>query len=240
MYLETDELILEITRRCNLRCDHCCRGEAEALDMPREVIENTLDKINAIGTVTFTGGEPTLAPHVMADFLEVAREKKVQINNFYVVVNGTQAPDYFLRVVTDLFLFCDSDYDLEEQLSLEVSNTEWHDDHQDKNAIRKLMMFKFSRKRGRLEYKMGHLKYAGRAKAHHLASDDNKPSTYLVKEPLGYMDDGYRIEGSLYISAKGDIIAGCDHAYEDHVCNQDYSPDGSIVYCCNAQDYYHL
>ena len=32
-------LIIEITRRCNLQCDHCLRGNAESIDLDITTID---------------------------------------------------------------------------------------------------------------------------------------------------------------------------------------------------------
>lgn len=53
-----ENLVLEVGRKCNLRCEHCLRGEAEELTMPIETAKAILDGISAIGFITFTGGEP--------------------------------------------------------------------------------------------------------------------------------------------------------------------------------------
>ena len=62
------ELILEVTRRCNMSCAHCLRGDAQALNMPREIIDKVLDSVESIGSVLFTGGEPSLNLEVIRYF----------------------------------------------------------------------------------------------------------------------------------------------------------------------------
>lgn len=34
-----DEIAIELTRRCNLKCAHCFKGEAQDVDMPNEIID---------------------------------------------------------------------------------------------------------------------------------------------------------------------------------------------------------
>lgn len=46
-------LVLEVTRRCNIRCGHCLRGDVLNLDMPNELIERLLSMTDTIGSVTF-------------------------------------------------------------------------------------------------------------------------------------------------------------------------------------------
>ena len=41
--------IFEVTRRCNLSCEHCLRGDAQNLDMTKETVDKVLDHIESIG-----------------------------------------------------------------------------------------------------------------------------------------------------------------------------------------------
>jgi len=59
--MNIDNLIIEITRKCNFTCDHCLRGEAQNKDIDHKVIDALLDNnIEYISNITFTGGEPSL------------------------------------------------------------------------------------------------------------------------------------------------------------------------------------
>lgn len=55
-----DYLSVEITRKCQLKCAHCMKGEAQNIDMSVEVIDKLLESVVSIGTLLFTGGEPTM------------------------------------------------------------------------------------------------------------------------------------------------------------------------------------
>ena len=53
-------LCIEITRRCNMRCTHCMRGDAESVDIPLKHISNLLRHVRHIHHFNITGGEPSL------------------------------------------------------------------------------------------------------------------------------------------------------------------------------------
>ena len=57
-------LVLEVTRRCNMCCAHCLRGEAQNMDMQKETIDKLLDQTDSISMVTFSGGEQIGRAHV--------------------------------------------------------------------------------------------------------------------------------------------------------------------------------
>ena len=69
-------LCLEITRRCNMACAHCLRGDAQNVDMSHEIIDRALENVLSIGSLTFTGGEPSLNVDAMRYTLEKRVKKK--------------------------------------------------------------------------------------------------------------------------------------------------------------------
>ena len=54
------KVVIEVTRRCNMNCAHCLRGDAQNLDISIDVIDRFFDAFANgadISTITFTGGE---------------------------------------------------------------------------------------------------------------------------------------------------------------------------------------
>lgn len=86
--ISINSLILEITRRCNMRCDHCMRGDAQNMDMNFEIIDKVLDSGVRINEVTFTGGEPSLYPEAITYFADSLEKRDQYITFFYVKTNG--------------------------------------------------------------------------------------------------------------------------------------------------------
>lgn len=64
MYIsDANNVVIEITRRCNMCCAHCLRGDAENVDIQEKYIDAFLDSFSNggyIGTIIFTGGEISL------------------------------------------------------------------------------------------------------------------------------------------------------------------------------------
>ena len=58
--LQLNEFAIEITRKCNMKCAHCLRGEAQKRNIHKKYITKVLEDISSIGSLTITGGEPTL------------------------------------------------------------------------------------------------------------------------------------------------------------------------------------
>lgn len=84
------DLAMETTRRCNMQCDICLRGDAENGVMPDSVIDAALGAFDSISHITPSGGEPFLVPDTTAKILRDAFEKGVP--GFFMTTNGTVSP----------------------------------------------------------------------------------------------------------------------------------------------------
>lgn len=120
------DLVLELTRRCNMRCADCMRGDAEDLDMPKRLIDNVFSACDEILTLTFTGGEPSLVPELIRYALSCARKYKVRIPEVYLATNGKEVPDKFLSALLDWHMYC---------LSCGAPGEEWLDADMSKRII---------------------------------------------------------------------------------------------------------
>ena len=86
--LRCDQLMFEVTRRCNMKCEHCLRGAAQRIDMSDEIIEKTLSGVNSLRSVTFTGGEPFLNPHAIKHIFKTLDKSGIQHSDFWLATNG--------------------------------------------------------------------------------------------------------------------------------------------------------
>ena len=76
---QISNLILEVTRKCNIKCMHCLRGDAQRVTMSVPVLHGVLQHLESICTLTITGGEPSLAPEVLEEFLQICHWRKIQV-----------------------------------------------------------------------------------------------------------------------------------------------------------------
>jgi len=73
------EIILFLTRNCNLRCDYCYQPRKEATSMPPETVRRAI-QLAAEGAdahlgVCLFGGEPTMAPSLIEEAVSCARRE---------------------------------------------------------------------------------------------------------------------------------------------------------------------
>lgn len=83
-----DYLVIEITRRCNLSCAHCLRGDPQELDISNEIIDNLLEQTEKIYGLFLSGGEPTLNLETMRYILERLQASKIPLYSVELFTNG--------------------------------------------------------------------------------------------------------------------------------------------------------
>ncbi len=200
--MDISELIIEVTRKCNMACGHCLRGCSQNVDINNQYITDVLEKIDNISSITFTGGEPMLNVPAITHFIKECKRLRITVGYFYIATNGKEMTDEFMKVILDLYLFCD----WKESCCVEISNDYYHDvEGQDSEAKGKLMAFKFGGIRSRREHET--MLYEGSFKD---VGNDN--GNYTSAD--GYRFDNGNIVGLIYINALGNLIDGCDWSYE--------------------------
>jgi hypothetical protein len=122
MGIDIDSLVIETTRRCNAKCGHCLRGDAENVVMPVEHLDTLFSRLGYVSSITFTGGEPSLVPEIMNSSVEIAEKYGVEIGNFYIATNAIDVSDEFLLAIVRLWCYCSDN----ECSQVEWSNDEYH------------------------------------------------------------------------------------------------------------------
>lgn len=222
MYItDASTVVIEVTRRCNVCCAHCLRGDAQNVDIMPEYIDKSFEKFRpgtSISSITFTGGEITLNLAAIWYTLEVVKRRNISVYDFYMVTNGKDASKMPEPASVSLawWVYChESDYCEEDFCGVAISGDEFHEDiDDDAYSIRSGLKY-FREKDKKTDFSDVALINEGRAKA--------LPSTvYRKEEPEDiYLDvtnlgaDLLDISGaSIYLNAKGDIVVGCDWSYE--------------------------
>lgn len=197
--MEILDLIIEITRRCNIACDHCLRGETQNIDMDISLIDKLFDQIESISTITFSGGEPSLVPHIISAIISLAKEKQIPISNFYIATNAVKITDEFIIALLNAWLYCDDN----EISSVDISSDIQHITPSIEDE--KLMAFKFVKKRDENhDFSIQGAIAEGRALYYPHA-------TRIDPKPIEIYDN--QIE-TLYLNCLGNLLSECDLSYE--------------------------
>ena len=84
-------LAIELTRRCNLNCIFCCKGEPQNIDISKEIIDKTISEMKNIyiHQLRLSGGEPFLASNEITYLINQIIDKKIEIGSVCIFTNGT-------------------------------------------------------------------------------------------------------------------------------------------------------
>ena len=207
-----NSLVIEITRRCNMQCMHCLRGEAQGLSFNPEILDEFLriNRVEYIGDIVFTGGEPSLEGDKINQCIDVLAANKVDVSNFYIATNGKnpgeKAGRNFIVALAELYRFCSDN-----QISaVEISQTEFHDAERgfDNEWVEQIKAFRFVGLKHRpKEYDW--IISSGRAYVNGFGA--------RTVEPYVLFENGDVVDGDVYLNCERLVVPGCDFSYEDQL-----------------------
>lgn len=205
-----DTVAIEITRRCNISCEHCLRGDAQNIDILPKYIDSFFKQVDCINHLAITGGEPSLRPDAIAFIVTAMRRYNVSVDTFFIATNGVNITKKFVDACWLLYEHVED----KEHSSVEISNDEFHiKEKQYEDSM--LLSLPFYRKRYEDEayaYPSGiDLHKEGRGVKIKRASKLTRTS--FIEDKNDFMN------GVIYLNVNGEIINGCDWSYE----NQRYS-----------------
>ena len=87
--LSVDRISFATTRKCNLECAHCFRGDAQKEDMVETVPETALSAFSTVGSIDVTGGEPLIVTRSLEQLHNAIRDTKTKFNKLNIITNGT-------------------------------------------------------------------------------------------------------------------------------------------------------
>jgi len=213
--MHIDQLIVEVTRKCNMQCPHCLRGDAENKTINIDYVRNLFSQVDSINTLTITGGEPSLAPKKISEIVEVAREMDIEINSFYMVTNAKRVTPLFIKAIKDLYNFCSDN----EASMVQVSNDGYHEFEQENfdfleykfkhysNGFGNLISFK-NRETGEQYDAL----LEGNAELNVACNREVKINNFQIDEYDG--DIQVYGEAQIYLNAIGDVLPECNLSYE--------------------------
>jgi len=213
-YYVLDSLIIEVTRRCNIRCNHCLRGPQQRKDMDLGYIEKVFKEISDVDCITFSGGEPSLVPEIISGILTLAKKYKVSVNNFYCVTNCTTNSKEFVLSMMEWYLYCTDN----ETSGVRVSRDQFHKYevpvYSHKNNLLSALSF-VEVDKAKLNYIIAEGRGADCNEVRSRKLDDSfqvrceLDDEGLAREMIRFYD------GELYLNVLGEFVDGCDHSYKN-------------------------
>lgn len=101
-------LCFELTRRCNMNCDFCCRGDAQNKDITKQIINKTLAEVKGFGieNLRITGGEPFLNEDMLCYLIDKVIKENISINKVVIFTNGTIISPKIKKALLKIGKYC--------------------------------------------------------------------------------------------------------------------------------------
>ncbi len=217
--LELDSLVIEVTRRCFLKCDHCLRGNAQLLSLPIHHADTLFEKVGYVSSLTFTGGEPALVPGLLQQIRHSVEKHNTEIGNFYIATSTAAPENTFKNFVIECLewhLLCNDN----DTSQVNWSNDSFHELNPHNVALLKLLSFASPKYDPKFLDTVEHnLIDEGRAVSNGWGTRPPSDDDFI------FDDDGRFTEGTLYLNCIGEMISGCDWSYlnqrKHKICNVD-------------------
>lgn len=206
MYIK--DLMFEITRRCQLGCEHCLRGDAEPVDMSPYVIDEVLNGVTQIGNVVFTGGEPFLKPDLIHHFCDVVQTRGIEVDIFFIATNGMVFDEYNRLSSKSLSAIARLHQLVEypESSSVKVSRDQYHCYEYSMSSHSMLDILKLAYI-DEVEYDPKGIILMGRAAEYGLGTRE-------LNVPISLDDVEELVDADFYVTARGEVVWECNLSYE--------------------------
>lgn len=113
-----DSIVIEVTRRCNMSCPHCLRGDAQNVDIDLYILDKFLNNFKDcyIRRIIFTGGEPSLNPEALQTTLDLVKKYNIITQCFIMITNGRNFSDKVIGIMNSV-----------DNFGALLSQDRWHD-----------------------------------------------------------------------------------------------------------------
>ena len=219
-------IAFELTRKCNLKCAHCLRGEWQNLTMTKEVIDKMLEVSSGIDFIFFTGGEPFLAPDLIEHIVDRVIALDFDAKYINVITNGTILNSLGIRSVQAMNRFAEWSYKkngIEQAASITISNDIYHGTTPQEAVDFYLPYVDEKYTKVEIQERNDTIGNADRAKKNHVATND-MPVVYAYPRRIRITEDNV-VPCKFDLSPKGELIVGEFNTWEE----KDANPIGNIM-----------
>lgn len=210
--MNVSALAIEVTRKCNIKCDHCLRGDMQNIDIDPKYIDLLFNQISSIKHLVFTGGEPTLNVPIIKYVIIELKRRNINVDTFFIATNGVNISSDFVDICVEL-------YDNKKfGCNLQISNDYYHlKEHIYNDKLLTKLPFYNKRHKDLDKLQDGRLHFEGNAIINKL-----EYATKLSLSPTIISKYDFDLR-TIYLNVNGDIINGCDWSYINQnkhiICN---------------------
>lgn len=217
--LTIHDLCIETTRRCNMACAHCMRGDAMNRDLDPALLDKLFSRLSGIGNVTPTGGEPSLNPAALLQIRNAILKYNIPVAGVYLVTNGKEITDEFLHNFLSLLLATEMDPEVS---GLALSQDIFHDKISYANKAKLSMFSCFRDDDKKTDWTRTPVLNIGRGAEIVIVSnrDPYRPQNTLN---CGFDNDTIQLSEVLTLTVDGYLLPYGDYSYEEvenlAICN---------------------
>lgn len=220
MVIMVPRLAIEVTRRCNLHCDFCMRGEAQNIDCDPSYVDKLFEQGQdiIISNLNLSGGEPTLNEDLIEYIIDKIISEKLLVLSMQMTTNGhvysprvVAAFQRYHEYVKSFLLPLHRCLDLSYIALIRVSNDQYHDsiDEAYRHPLKNIRL-EFT---GTVDTFEDEVILAGRAKKN---VPFGRHYEYRLKPLEAQTKDNVALlKNSFYLTATGFVTNVGDGEYED-------------------------
>ena len=128
--LSIGDLMFEVTRKCNMKCEHCLRGDAQNVNLNKDIdnfFNNGVFKIDYIKRIIISGGEPTLNSECVVNIIDKLIKNNIKFDYFRLITNGSYYSKRIVDALNTLYKYwlCNTNISRRE-FSLICSSDQFH------------------------------------------------------------------------------------------------------------------
>ena len=213
-FLTVQQLAVEVTRDCNMRCEHCLRGDAEDIYMKTSYMRALLQQVDRVDEVVFTGGEPCLNLKAIKKFMELVHEYGVEFGSFCIITNGTVEQERLALLALEMY----QEADYKEGCLVSISEDMFHDGTRQSSLLKGLKCYHDAKKHDpEMESPHEWVIKSGRAERNGIGHPPAWQPADFRAEAVHDEDGELRsIDVDLvYLSCNGRVYYDCDMSYDD-------------------------
>lgn len=216
-------LILEVTRRCNMSCAHCMRGDSQSMDADPILIPKLFEGVSEIETLTFSGGEPTLNTPYMKAVVDYIIEYRIPVHGCFIATNAKVYSPELVKCVRRLWeaeqgsgdqlttpakwVIEHGDEEEYSCFSIAISGDDYHEAIPSVNIQRYFRSGFFSN----MKINNGKRYIFARGRGALIPGAFDRPIAKLSAE----MDNDTLVVDEAYVSCTGTVVTDCDLPFED-------------------------
>ena len=200
------EVIVNITRRCDMACRMCIRGDPQNVDIDERIFPKLFEEATWIRRLCFTGGEPSMNLKALRQVVGLMEEGKCEVGSVFTIMNGKKFEEEFCTLFQRMVELC-TDNGMTEMV---IGTSEYHEDAP---GIGRYMEWKRIHDVGWMHWRaigVGNwVVNTGRAKQLGLGQREVSDQ---ASGPFTYWSGEVR---RLFLTCEGEVCTWCDISYED-------------------------